>query len=587
MKCLFKLITRKSRGGVSMKDARADSEIVAAGRGNDCQLHLPDPRVLLRHAEFTLRSDDIYLEPSPGSDVRLNGALTQMSKVAAGDKIRVGPYELILEAPTPEARLVMSVELVQPLGDDLQSFIGRSKTQVGAVGLSMRAWSWALALLVAVLTFGVPWVLSLFTEPPPVAILLNTREQRAPAAPTELWTSGGISSAHKFFGDSCEACHQTPFVPVQDGVCLSCHNGVQHHADPNLFPFASFADDSCQSCHKEHQGNRTVALSNQSFCADCHANLPDQAPDSTLRPASDFGDNHPDFRPTVVTDSALQIASRERAMSDTPPPVEDSSLDFPHDKHLRSGGVKHPDRGNVQLGCADCHEIEAGGSYMLPLSFDRHCHQCHALKFDTFLADRELLHGRPEDMFKQVTDVYGAVAMRGGYEEPEAPALIRRRPGTQLTPEEKKEALDWAGAKANTIINGRFGRGLCDGCHQLFESPASAGQTGAGWGVEPVTAVNRWFPKAKFSHGSHRDVECGTCHEARLSTASSDVIMPGIKTCQACHGGESAQDRVPSTCIFCHGFHDSDLPPMREPQKAAAHEEYWLRSTLMAFRSQP
>jgi hypothetical protein len=174
-----------------------------------------------------------------------------------------------------------------------------------------------------------------------------------------------------------------------------------------------------------------------------------------------------------------------------------------------------------------------------------------------------LLHGKPEEMFKQVRDIYDGVAMRGGYEEPEAPALIRRRPGTQLSAAQKKEALDWAAAKTENILGGRFGKGQCDGCHKLYESTASGGATGAGWGVEPVSAANVWFPKSRFSHGSHRDMECGSCHEARASVTSADVLMPSIANCRACHGGEAASDKVPSTCISCHGFHRKDLEPMR------------------------
>ncbi|MDX2224483.1 MAG: hypothetical protein SFV21_17150, partial [Rhodospirillaceae bacterium] len=486
-----------------------------------------------------------------------------MTRVAVGDKLKIGPYEVALDENAGGARIVLSVELVQPLEDDLDDLVKRSRTQIGRVGLSMRTWSWGLAVTAALVLFMVPWVASFFYEAPPTLRVLNTRDQRVPSAPTTVWTSGGISSAHKFFGDSCETCHEKPFVPVEDGTCLVCHSGIEHHADPARFKFASFEGESCQSCHKEHQGSATIARSDQGFCVSCHGNLDKHTTDSKLRNVTDFGRDHPDFRPTVLVDSALQISDRTRSLSDNPPPTEDSSLDFPHDRHLRATGVKHPERGNISLKCTDCHEVDAGGAYMLPLEFEKHCHQCHKLKFDVYVPDRELLHGMPEEMFAQVRDVYDAVAMRGGYEEPAAPELIRRRPGTPLTAEEKKEALDWSAAKTAEIIGGRFGRGLCDSCHQLFETTASAGPTGGGWGVEPVSASNRWFPAATFSHGSHRDVECGTCHEARQSTTAQDVIMPHATICQNCHGGEHASNRVPSTCISCHVFHQPTLEPMR------------------------
>lgn len=582
MKVVVKNITRKSRGGISVRESRAESESIMAGRGNDCQIHLLDPRVLLHHAEFSLRSGEIYVDPAPGADMRVNGAISQMTKIVPGDNVRLGPYELILEASPAEGTMSISVELVQPLGDELENLVGRSKTQINAIGFSIRTWSWTLALVALLATFVIPWAASLFLEPEPLRMILNTRERGSPAAPTQVWNTGGISSAHKFFGDSCESCHQNAFVQVKDGTCLACHEGIQHHADPVKFKFASFEDDSCQSCHKEHQGDRTIALSNQAFCVDCHENLTDRTKDTTLRVVSDFGADHPEFRPTVVINSATNQMAREKMISENP--QEKSSLHFPHDKHLRTTGVKHPTKGNIELTCTTCHQVDAGGAYMLPLSFERHCHECHQLKFDTFVPDRQMVHEQPSEMFKQIGDVYSAIALRGGYEEPEAPPLVRRRPGTQLTTEEKKIVLDWAAAKTSSIINGRFGRGLCESCHVVAQ-PANATPE-VPWDVEPVVSSYRWYPKARFSHGSHRDVECGTCHQARTSTVASDVIMPTVKNCQACHGGEVATDRVPSTCTFCHDFHYEHLGPMRDAktlQEAHGAAAGWIGKIMTVF----
>ncbi|MFQ5468586.1 MAG: cytochrome c3 family protein, partial [Kiloniellaceae bacterium] len=56
---------------------------------------------------------------------------------------------------------------------------------------------------------------------------------------------------------------------------------------------------------------------------------------------------------------------------------------------------------------------------------------------------------------------------------------------------------------------------------------------------------------------------CVDCHAAPESKVSTDVLLPGIKSCQRCHGGEKAADKVPTTCIACHGFHRRGLPPMK------------------------
>lgn len=582
MKVLVQYLTRKSRGGVAVKEQPVEAEVLTIGRGNDCGVHLADPRVLLHHAEMSLRSGEIYVAPAaPGAGVRLNGNLTQMTRVAIGDKIAVGPFELVVVDNDHENHIAVTVELVMPLADDLTRITEQSRIRTG--GLSVRAFSWALGLGTAALLFVAPFAASWFHDRPDLRDILNSHDRLAPSAPTEIWSSGGISASHRFFGDSCETCHVTPFVPVTDATCLTCHEKTEHHADPVRFGFASFADRSCQSCHKEHQGAKTIALSDQAFCADCHGGFKARAPASDLQAVSDFGRDHPEFKPTVVTDASIHAVDRSKTVSAIPPPREDSALRFPHNRHLRPSGVRDPGRGNIQLNCADCHRSDGAG-YMQPISFQENCHRCHTLKFDSFIPDRELVHGRPEELMKQVHDIYDAVAMRGGYEEPAAPALIRRRVGTSLTPVQKKEALDWSAEKTRSLLAGRFGRGLCAGCHETFDVPAGS-DVGPGWNVLPVTASALWYPKARFSHERHRDMDCVSCHDATNAVEAAEVLMPGIESCRTCHGGEKAADKVPSTCISCHGFHRPELEPMKaaRPGKtaSAAHR------TMMAALSGP
>jgi hypothetical protein len=217
----------------------------------------------------------------------------------------------------------------------------------------------------------------------------------------------------------------------------------------------------------------------------------------------------------------------------------------------------------VKLACADCHRPDTGGVGLLPVNFERNCHDCHQLKFDAQLPDRELIHGRPQAMFQQVRDIYDAVAARGGYEEPEAPAIVRRRPGTPLTPEEKKTVADWAAAKTQQILDGRFGKGLCGECHVLVSGPAAFAAP-ASWTVSPVVLSATLFPMAHFNHAKHNNTDCHFCHAAQESVSVSDVLMPSITVCRSCHGSERAADRVPSTCVECHYFHHNDVKALRE-----------------------
>jgi predicted CXXCH cytochrome family protein len=573
VRSIVRHITRKSRGGFTIRDDIADAEILVAGRGNDCAIHLPDPRILLRHAEISLRGDSLYVTAMPGADVRINGNLSHVARFGPLDVLRLGPYEIKLQtgmdgASTEDSEqfdshaMILTVELVEPMGDDLQQLVTRSRIEITRIGLPIRTWSWLLALLAAFLFFLVPFTLNLFHVTPETHLLTRAHEQPK-AAPTGVWTSGAVSSPHRFFGAACETCHEIPFIPVRDQACLNCHDGIESHAMEARFPGASFRTNTCSDCHKEHMGNQSITLNNQRFCVSCHGVLVEKTKNTDLRDATDFAKNHPQFRPTVIVDSATGQMDRSRAIDETPPPVANTGLIFPHARHLRAGGVRDPVRGNVQLTCEECHKPVGDGHSMTLPTFQETCHQCHQLKFDVHVPARELMHGKPVEVFKQIGDIYDAVAMRGGYEEPEAPAIIRRRPGEVLTEPEKKAASDWAQAKTMEIANGRFGKGLCAACHVLTELPENEAAGGLTWDVKPVLLSNSYLPKASFTHEPHRDVACATCHaETKESMHSSDVLIPSVAVCQSCHGGEESHNRVPSTCVACHRFHRSDLGAM-------------------------
>lgn len=513
--------------------------------------------MLLEHARLSVRSGSVYVEAVNGGSVTVNDKLIDASKVTVLDELAIGPFKVIIEPEKGDTDLTLSIELVSALGDELDNLTNRANFNVDTIGISKRAWSWSMfgAFLFAV--FLLPLMMNIFAPPPEFNLSTANREGIQPS-PTAIWTSGGISSAHKFFGENCEVCHETPFVQVRDTACLNCHQTIEHHADPVKFPSASFEDDACQSCHKEHQGNQTVARNDQGFCVDCHGTLEEDEPNSSLRNVWDFAADHPQFKPSVVIDASLHLISRDKMMGDIPGPRESSGLSFSHADHMRDVGVRHPTRGNINLECDSCHVADDGGVSMLPISFEAHCHQCHELKFDTQLPGRELIHGKPEELFEQVSDIYNAVAMRGGYEEEEAPEIIRRRPGTTLTVEQRRIAENWADGKSQDILNGRFGRGQCDECHRVFDN-ASTGV----WIIEPVHLTEQWFPKSVFNHDRHSDVDCATCHATLTSEEAADVLLPTVETCQTCHGGETATNRVPSTCITCHQFHLENQSPMR------------------------
>ncbi len=577
MKIFVSNIVRKARGGVAYRDNAVDAPAVRFGRGADCEVHLPDPRVLLKHATLEARAGGVFIDASPSAEVTVNGAAATAAKLNVGDKVGLGPYQLEVLAPPEGQEFAVSLELVRPLGDDLDELKQRSSARIDRVGFGKRGWSYGLFAVIALVFFLWPLVTFLTRPAADHASLMQGDSRGFIAASDKLWLSGEISGPHKFFGDKCEGCHQSSFVQVKDEACISCHEKVTHHVDVVKFPDASFAAESCQSCHKEHNGVREAVLRDQNFCASCHATIEKTAAAANLLNATDFGRDHPQFRPTVVTDP---VAKKLERISLDSKPKEMSGLKFPHDKHLNPNGVRSPDAAKpVVMNCENCHVPESGGVLFKQVSFEANCQSCHLLQFEAQAPERRMPHGKPAEALQAIKDAYSSMALRGGYNAPTAPEVVRRRPGLQpLTAPERLEALAWADSKANETIAGHFGKGRCAECHVISE-----GATPTTWDVVPATVAKRWLTKGQFDHGKHRDVACESCHGARNSSSAQDVLLPGmkamksvdtlaapdIKGCQDCHGGERAANKVPSTCISCHQFHVDGMPPMRKGKSAS------------------
>lgn len=558
MRILVSHITRKARGGIAQRGSVIDAAQLAIGRGAACEIHLPDPRVLLDHARIQFRGGGAFVEAQGAGEIRVNGQATGASSLKTGDKIEIGPYEVEIVAPSEGAEFAVTVELTKPFGDDLEQLKSRSSTHLAGVGLTKRQWSWTLAVAVAVLFFVLPLVAFAIKPDVKGADYMAGHKNGALAGWDVVWTSGDISGPHKFFGDNCEACHQQPFRMVRDESCLSCHQGIQHHADTTKFEFAAFGGQLCQSCHKEHNaglGKAALISEGQQFCSDCHSGLKERAATTELINVRDFAPGqHPQFRPAVMGADGKAVRT---ALDAEPKPREVSNLKFPHDKHMKKEGVRNPQKGLVKLDCGACHTADAGGVGMLPIRMETHCQDCHSLRFDAKLMNRELPHGQPEQALAVIRDVYAGVALRGEAGDDDAPEAARRRPGRELTQTERVEALAWAERKSVSVADQVIGKSLCGSCHTVTGGDGK-------WEIAKVNIAWRWMPKAvMFPHSAHQPVSCGTCHDAEKSTESADVLMPAVATCQQCHGGEHATDKVPSSCISCHEFHQPHLGPMR------------------------
>jgi len=580
---LVSFLTRRARGGVTRRDTQVSGDPMRFGRGTDCEVFLPDPRVANAHAEITLRTGGPHIEALGDAELRVNGNRTRAGTLKVGDVVGLGPYDIILVQPEGTANLAITVELARPLGDVLASLQARSRTSLNDTFLSRRGFSWAGFAAVVAIFFVLPIVA--FFATPNTAGIEASREQASIGglfrAANASWSAGEISGPHKFFGATCTACHQEAFVRVEDKTCTSCHAEIQHHADPVNFKVAELDSQRCVGCHQEHMGNTPATIKSEAYCADCHADLKTTTPNTTLANAGPFGQSHPQFRPTIPVDEAGRL---ERvSLSDTPAPAYQSNLKFPHDKHLRKDGIRVPSGPVKKLECASCHKPDQGGVGMLPVAFDSECAECHQNHFDPASPEATVPHGSVNVVLDSLKGFYAAKGLAGGVPDPDAPVAARRVPGTPLPGVEAEARLTivaWATKKAEKASHVVFSKQGCAACHTVKEQDKSAvvaagnllvaNTTGGNWQIMKVNAVQIFMPKAVFNHASHTNSSCVSCHAAETSASNSDLLMPKMESCATCHGPEKASDKVPSTCVSCHGFHQPGLPPMN-PEAAAAH----------------
>lgn len=504
MTILVRFVTRKKSGGVAHRDVTVDGDRARFGRSADNEAYLNDPRVPLYQAAIEVRANGVFVEGITGADVTVNGRIVGNSVLKLGDVIGIGPYDATLVEPPPGHAAAVTVELARAMGDDLSRLMGRSKFTIGGPIVSRRRLSWAAALVT--LALFLIWPVAAFFNPArqPDTDLNRSQSWR----PDMMWNSGEISNAHKPIAQQCNRCHTEAFAFVKDETCVACHETIQHHADPVKFKFAELTVQ-CEACHKEHNGALAVTRMDQKLCSDCHGPFREKAPASQLLAASDFLKDHPEFRPTVVADPLARKFDRV-SLAATPRPRENSGLTFPHDKHLRPGGIRGPD-GLEPLDCDSCHQMAPGGYLMAPITQELHCARCHELAFEPVARGRRLPHGNTEAAIAMIREFYSDAALHGAFPDPQAPAVVRRVPGgTRITKAQEREALAWADQQAAQSLEFVFtSRAVCGTCHIVTQTGTGAARK---YDVVTPQVAERWLPKGLFRHSAHATETCQRCH---------------------------------------------------------------------------
>lgn len=543
-----------------VRDREVSADVVTVGRAATNTVHLPDLAVEQVHVRITATpSGALALEAVGTLGFTLDGRQVTSAQVdpAKGGELGLGSYRLSFGLE--DGALVVTVR--QRVDDEGE---GKDRLRGFSLGSAMpgkRVLSWAalVAILVAFLAMPIWSNVSRTVVEPDI-------DAAGAVQMDASWSTGALSSVHHGLEDNCEACHVTPFQPVQDATCLTCHEGIADHARDNRMadgrPAPSGSDallwdiaqafnkpgpGACSDCHTEHEGADRMEPTAQAFCSDCHNTLDARLTDTALGNARDFGELHPEFKVAVLPTRGATRAVRTSLADE---PADFNGLRFPHDVHLdRTSGVTRMAQRlgraagyGAALECSTCHTPTADGTRFLPVDMEEDCEACHSLVYDqvgtTF---RSLSHG---DIDQVEADLLAADRA------PRRPVTTgRMRPG------------DFA---EGGIYYGNFSRispamlrntamsedGLCGECHL----PGNA-RNGA-LAVAPVTQRSRYMLHGWFDHAAHEQEDCASCHAADSSDAASDLLLPNLASCRDCHLGEASREaEVPSGCAMCHSYH--------------------------------
>ena len=559
MRTRIRHVTRAAGGGLERRDIETTRDVISIGRATDQTIYLADKRVALNHATITAQADGRFrIESLAFGGVSVNGKLKRAAQLDVGDRISIGGYELTIIGPPAGWDLVLTVEQV----DAVQVPSGKEHGGLSTTAWSRRRLSWLLFVGTLLFVLALPLLQPSGRGTAPLAGLPSTA----------AWSPGPLFPAHQLLAEDCAACHAEPFVAVADAACLACHQQVPAHVPAGHPTTRELADARCIDCHQEHKEPRQLVDSRQGICGECHADLSSHPGIATaLRDAADFGTAHPAFALSPLVPEGHGEATvwrTQRDPRDATTPTERSNLKFTHALHLAPTGIKGPDGKPKVLDCGDCHRGDPSGRFMLPVRMETDCRSCHKLVFDANAPTREVPHGTPALVQMTLEEFYSRQFLNEAMDAVAGGKAARdvRRPGRpiELTPAQRTQAADRAHRQALTVASDLFERRACANCHVIMVD--RGGDEGPRYDVEPVRLTERWLPKAEFSHLAHREAECGVCHRAEASEVASDVLLPTIDDCRACHAGSAGGDRerIASGCMMCHGFHVTAAGAMKD-----------------------
>jgi predicted CXXCH cytochrome family protein len=544
-------------------DTEISGDELTIGSAADQRIQLLGRAVAPVHAVIRKSGSKLELSCRRGQRVRVNDEEQTSAKLAVGDVIELAGHRLTIAEPP--GGFDVAIELRPNENIDASEFESAFRTDLQQTWLSKRPAAWLLAT--AVLLVGV--VL------PATVIVLHRADRPAPAwvPGDEFWNSGPLSPAHQqAAGVRCDTCHREPFVRVEDEACQSCHKTIHDHVSSEHLALTQLGPTPrCATCHREHNEPATFLVdSSDALCVDCHEDSRQAFGKLQREPVTGFSSqHHPAFKAHLLKPVAAaagsgfafewktEIAALDKA-------TEQSNLKFSHTQHLDPDRVlKTSD--SRPLNCADCHRLEPDGEHFEPITMENRCAACHELTFDPGAPDRQLPHGKPREVVLTLQDYFTRK-----FSDPNAgrPTRERRRlPGHDEEEQTCSGApFDCAMRSARLEIENQFSRRGCIGCHVVVDTHGESDFER--FQVYPIRFARDYFPAGRFDHRSHQiqgkltgDDACLSCHKAKQSQDSKDLLLPPMAKCEECHGDRPAVERVAVQCVSCHSYHPKSGPP--------------------------
>lgn len=544
----------------STQQTQITGNALEIGRGTGNALALDDLHIALHHAVIEYVDGHYVIKDLESrSGTYVNHRSVRMRPLADGDVVHIGNYNLRMRVPLPAGPLIIEVtrEGTEEVAESTApvSYLARYRL-AESFFTKQRLTLWGLGLVV-----GGGIILLLLGD-----VSLGKKIWHA----STILSPGEVTPKHRFIGHNCTQCHADTWRAPSSTACTTCHTGLVHQADQLFTP-------ECVSCHREHRSDdKALTTMRDQSCVQCHADLRlagGQAPQFATH-IRGFNEGHPEF--SVMVEGQNGQTSARVKLSDKAALRDSSAIKLNHQKHLTPERIKQLT--GKTLTCTNCHKMDAQGAYMLPIDYTEHCSQCHPLEFDKRFPGQTVDHGtQPEGIQEflknnfftpRCLELAGMPQSRPPAGEGETvrrpgqrPAAPRESPAT--TPAAVIQCRDEGVREAQKRLYAGGKQSVCGLCHTLQDPPP---------GNQLPTVVRpeipaRWFTHGKFEHQAHIRATiakataestnpCEHCHRPDLaasqSTQTSDVLLPGITSCQECH---SSAGGVSFQCVMCHQYH--------------------------------